>query len=198
MLALASKPMHFDTRAKLVLVERDEVESDLTFRGFLVTGSPLKGDTCEVIRELRESSHYVTMITGDAALTAIHVAKTTAILPPGDEQIFTLEKESAATGGAYFWRNLAEADQVAPLHHLPNANLCVTGAALTVLMANEEAAFISRLMAHVRVFARVSPRQKELIILELKERGFNTVMCGDGTNDVGALRHRHGSLTICG
>ena len=90
--------MNFETRAKLVLVDRDEVESELTFRGFLVTCSPLKEDTKEVIEELRASSHYVCMITGDAALTAIHVAKTTSILPPDDDQIFTLEKGTVTVG----------------------------------------------------------------------------------------------------
>jgi cation-transporting ATPase 13A1 len=54
-LALCSKSMQFETRAKLVLVDRDDVESDLIFCGFLVTCSPLKDDTPEVIKELRES-----------------------------------------------------------------------------------------------------------------------------------------------
>lgn len=34
------------------------------------------------------------------------------------------------------------------------------------------------------VFARVSPAQKELILLALNDAGLVTLMCGDGTNDV--------------
>ena len=83
-MALASKTLDVSTRAQIVLADREKIENDLTFNGFLVTGSLLKDDAVEVVQELIQSSHYVTMITGDALLTAIHVAKVTNIIQGRD------------------------------------------------------------------------------------------------------------------
>ncbi|KAJ0409499.1 hypothetical protein P43SY_002389 [Pythium insidiosum] len=48
----------------------------------------------------------------------------------------------------------------------------------------------------VRVFARTSPQQKEQILLAMNLAGKTTLMCGDGTNDVGALKRAHVGISI--
>lgn len=64
-------------------------------------------------------------------------------------------------------------------------DLCVTGRALDRL---SESASFEVLLPRIWVYARVSPSQKEFILTKLKAAGYTTLMCGDGTNDVGALK----------
>jgi cation-transporting ATPase 13A1 len=67
-------------------------------------------------------------------------------------------------------------------------DICVTGAALKQYDGTPG---WDVLVQNTWVYARVSPAQKEAILTTLKTLGYTTLMAGDGTNDVGALKQAH-------
>lgn len=165
---------------------------------------PLKPDAISTIRELNDSSHRCVMITGDNPLTAAHVAKQVEIV---DREVLILDHREGSEdeagmcfvpsfdctdGTDLTWRTADESIVISVNPQDPidtslfdTYDICMTGAALrqyaslpawTVLVQN------------TWVYARVSPSQKEFILTTLKSLGYVTLMAGDGTNDVGALK----------
>jgi manganese-transporting P-type ATPase len=57
-------------------------------------------------------------------------------------------------------------------------------------------AILRDLVPIISVFARHAPRQKEAIVAAFNLGGCHTLMCGDGTNDVGALKRAHVGISI--
>lgn len=72
----------------------------------------------------------------------------------------------------------------------------VNGDALIAVQAVFGDEALLKLYPLVSIFCRVSPQQKESIINILNECGAITLMCGDGTNDVGALKASHVGISI--
>ena len=74
-IALAYKQLGSSTTASdLRTMPRAEIEKDLSFGGFAVLRCPLKPESEPALKMLKESSHQLVMITGDAPLTACYTA----------------------------------------------------------------------------------------------------------------------------
>ncbi|KAK4541847.1 hypothetical protein LTR36_007379 [Oleoguttula mirabilis] len=179
-------------------LKREEVECDLHFAGFLVLQCPLKDDAIKAVRMLNESSHRVIMITGDNALTAVHVARRVEIV---DRDVLILDApEHDDSGEKVVWRSVddkinIQVDPTADLDPriLKTKDLCVTGYGLAKFKGQKA---LQSLLRHAWVYARVSPKQKEEILVGLKAQGYTTLMAGDGTNDVGALKQAHVGVAL--
>ena len=195
-LALAYRHLSTDQElgsGKINELKREKVEAQLNFAGFLVLHCPLKDDAKSSVQMLNESSHRVVMITGDNPLTAVHVAREVEIV---DRDVLILDApEHDDSGEKLVWRSVDDlisipVDPTKPLDQkiIDNNDLCVTGYALSKF---KDQAALPSIYRYAWVYARVSPKQKEEILMGLKNLGYHTLMAGDGTNDVGALKQAH-------
>ncbi|ETN69903.1 P-type ATPase protein [Necator americanus] len=205
-LAMGIKELNQTRIGELRDTKRETLENNLRFAGFVVISCPLKPDTKVMIKEIIESSHKVVMVTGDNPLTACNVAKVLKFIR---KKVPTLVlDEPFEKTGEWKWKAVDESVEydVVPFNKRQELKkffldheFCLTGPAFSHLLENNHS-FLRELIMHVRVFARMAPKQKERVINEYKSLGCVTLMCGDGTNDVGALKHSNvgGSIKISG
>ncbi|KAK2987746.1 hypothetical protein RJ640_016341 [Escallonia rubra] len=193
-LALAFKALPDMTVSEARSLDRDAVETGLTFAGFAVFNCPIRGDSAKVLSELKGSSHDLVMITGDQALTACHVAAQVNIISKP-----ALILGPAKNSEAYEWVSPDETEKISYRETEVEAlseshDLCIGGDCVEMLQQTDA---VLKVIPYVKVvFARVAPEQKELIMTTFKLVGRLTLMCGDGTNDVGALKQAHVGVAL--
>ncbi|OMJ07162.1 Manganese-transporting ATPase 1 [Smittium culicis] len=184
-LALGSKWIQSNktlSDSKINEFTRDEIESELVFQGFLVFSCPLKEDSVAAIKMLNESQHRCIMITGDNALTAVHVAKQVKIVIKnalifdvnnnGNVVCSSVDEKFTFTLQSDHFNNSEEVERISRV--ISGWDLCTTGQALDMFAGSK--LWKDYLLHNIWVYARVS---------------YFTLMCGDGTNDVGALKQSH-------
>lgn len=110
--SLANATPHYDSLRNSVLVHACallarmspstsvmQAESALRYAGLAVFEAPLKAGSEPALRMLRDSSHLLVMITGDAALTACYTARQVHIVDM-PVAILTCDQAGATTSGA--------------------------------------------------------------------------------------------------
>ena len=202
-LAMASRDLEEMPVDQLRKMTRDETEQRLTFCGFSVFECPVKSDSKETVRALRDSAHNVTMITGDNTLTACYVAKKLGIVT---KKLLCIRQSEA--DGELSWQ-VEEGDTSAepPAVPLPSwgkpltsaqakyFEFCVDGKHAQQFFSTPHAV-LDQLLNLTKVYSRVKPEDKETVLALLKDHRHITMMCGDGTNDVGALKQAHIGIAL--
>eukprot|EP00435_Cladocopium_sp_Y103_P054257 s825_g17.t1 len=185
---------------------REEVESHLTFAGFIAFKCETRKDSMLVIRSLQDSSHACVMLTGDAPLTALSVAVEVGIaqFSPNNALVLTevgedgLEWRPAITSGGNGDKVEPVKFEAAGIRKLGESrDLIITGGPLERAWQQADTQTMQAQLSSVKIFARLSPFQKEQIIQAVRksEKSYS-FMCGDGGNDVGALKEADVGLAL--
>ncbi len=230
-ISLAYKPLSSSSEVEAAKDTRNVCEENLTFAGFVAFTCRVRRDTKMVLSKLKEGGMSVAMVTGDALLTAIHVAKevnicdsgntdeeTSAHLLETNKEVQALLEAKRARNGTQttpaqkkkasnekpilileqnknenmFWQSYDDDSRVTDFVATDVPNLAKSYD-LTVTGTNLEAAYeydaaTKTILSHFKVFARMKPDEKETVIECLHSVGKLCLMCGDGANDVGALK----------
>ena len=205
-IALAHKELSAEESARVgsqsTPLTRDEAESDLVFDGFFAFACKVRADSAEIIHALQASSNNVMMATGDATLTALHVGNEVGISRGGLDGALILARDQL---DKLEWQSARVDEHMKPMKVFPyeetsirelakEYSLCVTGKSLNVALTASGTLWDN--LDQISIYARMSPDDKERVLKRLKTQGKHTLMCGDGANDVGALKQAHVGVAL--
>ncbi|EQC28682.1 hypothetical protein SDRG_13557 [Saprolegnia diclina VS20] len=95
------------------------------------------------------------------------------------------------------WHEFPIDDYSACLAWFETHDATMTGAALELLQEHaSDAALVAAIVERTKIFARTRPHLKTWIVTSLMASGHCVGMCGDGTNDCGALKAAHIGLAL--
>jgi cation-transporting ATPase 13A1 len=183
------------------------IESDLMFGGFIAFECKIRADSGVVIQSLIQSDHKVAMLTGDALLTSLHVAKhvhicdhskhnlTLNVLKPASSSLKSI------TGYKLYWKLIDKkteknstlefkVDEIPKLGHEYNLLTTEEDFLCAVECTGGKSSPMWLYAQNFKVFSRMSPQGKASIIRAIQDanKDHYVFMCGDGGNDVGALK----------
>ncbi|KAF9572172.1 hypothetical protein EC968_010179 [Mortierella alpina] len=212
-IACASKALPNLTFVRSQRIKREQVESELTFLGFIIFENKLKPTSAPVITTLSNARVRQVMCTGDNALTAISVSRECGLIQRTMEVYaprFTSGGSSIETA-TIVWENIdddrktlnpvslkpnsMENDQMTEgqdfpryTHMLNDYVLAVTGDCFRWMVDFAPTSTLNRMLVKGQIFARMSPDEKHELVECLQGIGYCVGFCGDGANDCGALK----------
>lgn len=184
-------------------IKRKEVEKDLVFLGLLLYQNPLKSEAIDTMYKLKKAQIRNVIITGDHALTAIHACRQLKLCEHAvlvnliNDKVLYHEIPFTPPAGPIQDVHRGIESLFDSLALMPDqTELCITGNALSALYKEKDSMYMDWLIARCRIFSRINPDQKTWIVQRLMQQGKSVGMCGDGTNDCGALKAAHVGLAL--
>jgi predicted P-type ATPase len=192
-IGLAAKQLE-SSFLKVKKIDRSLLEKDLDFLGLLVMENKLKIETYDAIRCLNVANIRSIMCTGDNVMTAISVARECALINETDRVILIYLDDNKEPMLKY----VELGDNIPVMLNINSDNpklmnesgsnvgfqLSITGSSFDLIRTNYPKIY-ENLLLHGKVFARMSPEQKQQLIESLQGKGYFVGMCGDGANDCG-------------
>lgn len=187
------------------------------FVGFACFKTSVRPSTPRVIREIRRSGTKVCMLTGDSAAAALSVAKETGFcddrickriavldLSTDHELIWTILNSGQSKVISHKDFSIESIRTLITKQQSGRYAIMITGDGVEALfnsMDNEESpsSYMLKNFDKVTVFARTSPQIKQQVLTVLKLQCEKTVMmCGDGVNDISAMKTADISAALLG
>ncbi|XP_042315021.1 probable cation-transporting ATPase 13A5 [Sceloporus undulatus] len=183
-IALAHKEFPLEGEVSLDAMERNEVESNLTFLGLLVMENRLKNETKPVLEELSDARIRSVMVTGDNLETAITVSRNSGMISRGSRVILVEATEPEKPHPASVsWQVVEDTQPGIDKNQDPcitidgtsvgssssrNFHFALNGKTYQVLQ-KYFSSLLPKILVNGSVFARMSPRQKSSLIEEFQK-----------------------------
>jgi cation-transporting ATPase 13A1 len=187
--------------------DREIVEKDLDFVGFLILANELKSDSVEYVQRLKDAGRGVVILTGDHLLTSMKAYQN--LFYPNDHKKKHAHSIATNKFGVISYNRDSKKRVLLDQRSKPfpqeptnqyvsslkdmGYSIGISGADFDDCLSNDRP-----VLPLIDVVARVNPKQKEAYILALKSNNKKVLMCGDGTNDVGALKAADIGIALVG
>ena len=178
--------------------ERNILEKDLIFAGFCVYEIPIKDKVDKYLKELIKSKYDLCIITGESLLTALKLITQLNLFESSKYAYLSIQENQIFLKDIDTNQIIQEAKAIEDIKNFSKEYiLCIANDEYKKLdNIKIKIPAIYSIIPFIKLFSRMSKSNKIQIISDLKSSGRNPLMCGDGTNDVGALKLAKVGVTL--